>query len=130
HSVILMSIQPNAPYRDRIEDDGGTLIYEGHDAPRRNGGPDPKRVDQPDTSPSGTLTQMVASNRQPPLPKSKPGPRASFGCTRSCGRGYGPTTGLSTCWTPGESMTVFATSSSSSSVPLQTRMVPSSLPNA
>ena len=27
HSVILMSIQPNAPYRDRIEDDGDTLIY-------------------------------------------------------------------------------------------------------
>jgi len=57
HSVILMSVQPNAPYRDRIEDDGETLIYEGHDAPRRNGGPDPKRVDQLGTSPSGQLTQ-------------------------------------------------------------------------
>ena len=87
HSVILMSIQPNAPYRDRIEDDGGTLIYEGHDAPRRNGGPDPKRVDQPDTPHPERSLKMVASSRQPPPPKSKPGPRASFGCTRSCDRG-------------------------------------------
>ena len=57
HSVILMSIQPNAPYRDRIEDDGETLIYEGHDAPKRSGGQDPKCLDQPATLPSGTLTQ-------------------------------------------------------------------------
>ena len=29
HSVILMSVRPNAPYNDRFEDDGTTLIYEG-----------------------------------------------------------------------------------------------------
>jgi hypothetical protein len=34
HSVILMSLRPNAPYADRVEDDGLTLIYEGHDVPR------------------------------------------------------------------------------------------------
>jgi hypothetical protein len=34
HSVILMSVRRNAPYRDRIEDGGTTLIYEGHDQPR------------------------------------------------------------------------------------------------
>ena len=34
HSVILMSVRPNAPYRDRLEDGGTTLIYEGHDQPR------------------------------------------------------------------------------------------------
>jgi HNH endonuclease len=34
HSVILMSLRPNAPYRDRLEDDGTTLIYEGHDYPK------------------------------------------------------------------------------------------------
>jgi hypothetical protein len=28
HSVILMSRRSDAPYRDRIEDDGCTLIYE------------------------------------------------------------------------------------------------------
>jgi hypothetical protein len=34
HSVVLMSVRPNAPYRDRLEDEGTTLIYEGHDEPR------------------------------------------------------------------------------------------------
>jgi len=34
YSVILMSVRPNAPYRDRFQDDGTTLIYEGHDASR------------------------------------------------------------------------------------------------
>jgi hypothetical protein len=34
HSVILMSVRPNAPYRDRLEDGGTTLIYEGHDPPQ------------------------------------------------------------------------------------------------
>ena len=57
HSVILMSIRPNAPYNDRLEDGGTTLIYEGHDEPRRPGAPDPKSVDQPDFSTSGRPTQ-------------------------------------------------------------------------
>ncbi|GMV37931.1 MAG: hypothetical protein AMXMBFR61_24390 [Fimbriimonadales bacterium] len=57
HSVILMSQRPNAPYRDRIEDDGRTLIYEGHDAPRTQGGPDPKTLDQPLTTSAGQPTQ-------------------------------------------------------------------------
>ena len=34
HSVVLMSIRPNAPYRDRLEDEGTSLIYEGHDEPQ------------------------------------------------------------------------------------------------
>jgi hypothetical protein len=57
HSVILMSVRPNAPYRDRIEDGGTTLIYEGHDQPRVAGLANPKSVDQLDTLPSGGLTQ-------------------------------------------------------------------------
>lgn len=57
YSVILMSVHPNAPYRDRIEDDGSTVIYEGHDAPRSAGLPDPKTVDQPEYTPSGMLTE-------------------------------------------------------------------------
>ena len=32
HSVVLMSRRSDAPYADRIEDDGQTLIYEGHNA--------------------------------------------------------------------------------------------------
>src|SRR2546421_5749389 len=57
HSVILMSIRRNAPYRDRIEDGGTTLIYEGHDEPRGSGCPKPKIVDQPERYSSGGLTQ-------------------------------------------------------------------------
>ncbi len=57
HSVILMSVQPNAPYRDRIEEDGSILVYEGHDTPRTADNPEPKRVDQPQFLPSGGLTE-------------------------------------------------------------------------
>jgi hypothetical protein len=57
HSVILMSVQPNAPYRDRFEEDGTVLIYEGHDEPRSSGMPDPKTIDQPEQTPLGSLTQ-------------------------------------------------------------------------
>ncbi|MBI4479587.1 MAG: HNH endonuclease [Acidobacteria bacterium] len=56
HSVILMSVRPGAPYRDRLEEDGSVLIYEGHDQTRK---PklNPKRVDQPELTPQGKLTQ-------------------------------------------------------------------------
>jgi hypothetical protein len=57
HSVILLSTRPNAPYRDRIEDNGFTLIYEGHDHPKVESCPEPKRVDQPEFQNRGTLTQ-------------------------------------------------------------------------
>src|SRR2546430_12993323 len=57
HSVILMSIRPNAPYRDRIEDGGTTLIYEGHDHPKTRDCPNPKTNNQPEKFPSGSLTQ-------------------------------------------------------------------------
>lgn len=56
-SVILMSRRSNAPYRDRIEEDGRILIYEGHDVSRTTRNPDPKSVDQPRSTPSGRLTQ-------------------------------------------------------------------------
>ncbi|MFC2030980.1 HNH endonuclease [Chloroflexota bacterium] len=57
HSVFLMSVRPNAPYRDRIEDNGSTLVYEGHDVSRNSGNPDPKAVDQPESTPRGSPTQ-------------------------------------------------------------------------
>jgi hypothetical protein len=56
-SVILMSLRKGAPYADRIEDGGKTLIYEGHDVARRKGGPNPKKTNQPRALPSGKLTQ-------------------------------------------------------------------------
>lgn len=57
YSIILMSIRKNAPYRDRLENDGSTLIYEGHDISKNYGGLDPKSVDQPDITSSGSLTE-------------------------------------------------------------------------
>lgn len=57
YSVILMSLRPNAPYADRVEDDGNVLIYEGHDVPKRKGIRDPKSHDQPMTHRGGTLTE-------------------------------------------------------------------------
>jgi hypothetical protein len=57
HSVILMSVRQNAPYQDRFEDDGSTIIYEGHDEPRGPGTPRPKKLDQPEATSSGSLTQ-------------------------------------------------------------------------
>ena len=56
-SVILMSLRPNAPYADRIEDNGRILIYEGHDVPKTSENPIPKIVNQPMHNPGGTLTQ-------------------------------------------------------------------------
>jgi len=57
HSVILMSVRPNAPYQDELKDGGSVLIYEGHDEPKSLSVPNPKRIDQPDRTSSGTLTQ-------------------------------------------------------------------------
>jgi hypothetical protein len=56
-SVILMSLRPNAPYADRIEDNGRTLIYEGHDIPKVADGPEPKTVDLVACTVGGRLTQ-------------------------------------------------------------------------
>ena len=57
HSVILMSVRPGAPYRDRLEEDGTVLVYEGHDESKSNSNPKPKLVDQPEKTPTGTPTQ-------------------------------------------------------------------------
>ncbi len=59
YGIILMSVRPNAPYADRFEDDGMTIIYEGHDVQKNfvPAGKDPKEFDQPMTLPSGTLTE-------------------------------------------------------------------------
>jgi hypothetical protein len=57
HSVILMSVRENAPYRDQLQEGGTVLIYEGHDEPQTIACPHPKLVDQPGKLPSGKLTQ-------------------------------------------------------------------------
>jgi hypothetical protein len=57
YSVILMSQRKNAPYKDKIYDDGITVEYEGHDVPKTEGIRNPKHLDQPLQYPSGRPTQ-------------------------------------------------------------------------
>jgi hypothetical protein len=59
YSVILMSQRTNAPYQDKVHEDGITVEYEGHDVSRRgyDRNHDPKLEDQPDKLPSGRMTQ-------------------------------------------------------------------------
>ena len=73
HSVVLMSTRSDAKYEDRLEDDGSTLIYEGHDAPRAEGEPDPKSVDQPEANYRGTLTENGKFHRMAQQAKSGDG---------------------------------------------------------
>jgi hypothetical protein len=56
-TVILMSTRVGAPYKDRVEESGRILIYEGHDNPRPSEGRKPKEVDQEGRNPDGSLTQ-------------------------------------------------------------------------
>lgn len=56
-NIILMSLRHNAPYADRIQENGRVLIYEGHDVSLKPENPNPKNVDQPMYNPSGTLSQ-------------------------------------------------------------------------
>lgn len=56
YSVILMSQRSNAPYKDKIHEDGVTIEYEGHDI-SKNETNLPKAEDQIDKLPSGKLTQ-------------------------------------------------------------------------
>ncbi len=57
HSVVLMSQRSNAPYTDRIHDDGVTIEYEGHNVSKKSYNHNPKFEDQVDHLPSGKLTQ-------------------------------------------------------------------------
>ncbi len=57
YSVILMSQRSNAPYQDKVHQDGITIEYEGHDISKLVGGDDPKTKDQQTSLPSGKLTQ-------------------------------------------------------------------------
>ena len=57
YSVLLMSVRRGAPYADEWDKKTGMLVYEGHDVNRIQNGPDPKDVDQPMTTPSGSWTE-------------------------------------------------------------------------
>ncbi len=55
-TVVLMSLRKGAPYADKLDEGGEVLVYEGHDVPK-NLTRDPKAVDQPKFTPSGSLTE-------------------------------------------------------------------------
>lgn len=57
HSIVLMSMRPGAPYADRVEDEGRTLVYEGHSAPKNTVDGDPAEFDQSEHTPAGSLTE-------------------------------------------------------------------------
>src|SRR3989304_5456270 len=57
YSVILMSQRRNAPYQDKVYEDGVTIEYEGHDVSKSGYDHNPKNEDQPEKYPSGMLTQ-------------------------------------------------------------------------
>jgi len=57
YSIFLMSKRSNAPYNDRIYEDGITIEYEGHDAPKTKDLHNPKEIDQPEFTPRGRPTQ-------------------------------------------------------------------------
>ena len=52
-----MSVRLGAPYKDRVDENGRVLIYEGHDNPRPDGAKSPKEVDQVGRNPDGSPTQ-------------------------------------------------------------------------
>ena len=56
-NIIFMSTRRGAPYRDRLEDKGRVLIYEGHDVPRNLTNRDPKSIDQPEVGPTRRPTE-------------------------------------------------------------------------
>jgi hypothetical protein len=56
YSVFLMSQKSNAPYSDKVYEDGMTIEYEGHDM-TKSYTETPKTQDQPEYLPSGRITQ-------------------------------------------------------------------------
>lgn len=57
YSIFLMSQRLNAPYVDKVYNDGVTIEYEGHNVRKNDTLNSPKEEDQPDFFPSGQLTQ-------------------------------------------------------------------------
>lgn len=59
YAIILMSVRENSPYADKFEDSNTTIIYEGHDVQLNYISKEinPKEIDQPLTTPKGSLTE-------------------------------------------------------------------------
>jgi hypothetical protein len=109
HSVILMSLRPNAPYQDRLDEDGTTLIYEGHDAARNKSTPQPKHIDQPEITPAGTLTENGRFHKAAQDHKKGLRPPERVRVYEKLHVASGHTTGYSILLTRGLNMMVHAT---------------------
>lgn len=59
YSVVLMSQSSNAPYTDRIHEDGITVEYVGHDVPKKSYTHNPKFEDM-----NKTLLKLLRKERQ------------------------------------------------------------------
>jgi len=114
-SLILMSVRHGAPYADRLEEGGRIIIYEGHDIPKIQGGPEPKDVDQPEFLPSGRLTQnglFLDAARRYKLGRAEAERIRVF---EKSGMASGPTTASSDSWMFGKRRPTDARYSSSNS---------------
>jgi hypothetical protein len=70
-SIVLMSRRRNAPYEDEMSEDGTELVYEGHDVPR-TAKVEPKMVDQPWVTTSGSATENAKFARVTERPEVTP----------------------------------------------------------
>ena len=114
HSVILMSLRRGAPYSDAVVDNGKALVYEGHDIPRTPGGPYPKQVDQPITSPYRAAPPRMACSSRPRLPRRLARhPKSGCMSTKRSEQASGHTRACSTSSTHGKRKGTDARSSSS-----------------
>ena len=127
HSVILMSVRPNAPYADRFDDDGSTLIYEGHDVPRSPQNLNPKAVDQSERTPSGNQTQNGLFYRAARRYAMAGASRNESECMRRSSKASGRTTGYFTWSTHGRSQATVDRFSNSSLSPSRERKTSVSL---
>ena len=93
HSVILMSVRRNAPYRDRLEDGETTLIYEGHDHPKVTSCPNLKVVDQPGVL--GNSLRTVSFMKPCKSSRRETVHRSEFGSTKRFAWAYGHITSIS-----------------------------------
>ena len=102
HSVVLMSLRPNAPYKDRVEDGGTTLIYEGHDVPR-TAGSNPKLSINPSDIPPDNSPRMANFITLPSWQRLVRIQRNESACMKKCGLEFGLTTVFFTWSIPGGS---------------------------
>jgi len=58
-----MSVRPGAPYDDQVQDNGKTLIYEGHDNPVPANGRKPKEATKKPGLPMGSLLKTDCSTK-------------------------------------------------------------------